>query len=590
MLLRAGSLSPSLRPCPLFGFLTKTPSFFIHCPPFPPLPPLHFHHSLCPTLSFVSRKLPMNRFSQFCTFSAVTGKSSSPNAPLSNKEKKKVRRESPQGVLLHKLGVCSKDRNLVEALQLYDDAKVNNVRLALEHYNMLLYLCSLGLEGFVELGLERGFEIYKRMRVDNIVPNEATFTSVARLAAAKEDPEMAFDLVKQMKSYGLLPKLRSYGPALYGFCSRKMADKAYEVDAHMVESGVLAEENEIRALLKVSVDLGKEDKVYEMLHRLRVTARQVAEESAVVVEEWFGSTSAAEVGEENWDVRKIKEGVVKGGGGWHGQGWLGKGKWKVVRTEMDESGVCRSCREKLVCIDIDPRETAKFSISLTKLACEREAKEAKASFLQFQEWLQRHGPFDAVVDGANIGLSNQQSFNFLQLNNVVNQLRDISPSKKLPLVILHRSRVIGGPALHPRNKKLLENWKKSGALYATPHGSNDDWYWLYAAVSCRSLLVTNDEMRDHLFQLLGTSFFPRWKEKHQVRIAVSRQGLKLHMPPPYSIVIQEAEQGSWHVPTVTGDDLEIPRQWLCATRTVEPINISKAENTSKATKPLSQLF
>ena len=46
-------------------------------------------------------------------------------------------------------------------------------------------------------------------------------------------------------------------------------------------------------------------------------------------------------------------------------------------------------------------------------------------------------------------------------------------------------------------------------------------YWLYAAVHCNCLLVTNDEMRDHLFQLLGTSFFPRWKEKHQV----------LHLPP-----------------------------------------------------------
>jgi hypothetical protein len=41
-------------------------------------------------------------------------------------------------------------------------------------------------------------------------------------------------------------------------------------------------------------------------------------------------------------------------------------------------------------------------------------------------------------------------------------------------------------------------------------------YWLYAAVCYKCLLVTNDEMRDHLFQLLGTSFFPRWKEKHQV--------------------------------------------------------------------------
>ena len=41
-------------------------------------------------------------------------------------------------------------------------------------------------------------------------------------------------------------------------------------------------------------------------------------------------------------------------------------------------------------------------------------------------------------------------------------------------------------------------------------------YWLYAAVRYKSLLVTNDEMRDHIFELLGNDFFPKWKERHQV--------------------------------------------------------------------------
>ncbi|VVB11916.1 unnamed protein product [Arabis nemorensis] len=120
------------------------------------------------------------------------------------------------------------------------------------------------------------------------------------------------------------------------------------------------------------------------------------------------------------------------------------------------------------------------------------------------EWLQRHGPFDAVIDGANIGLAKQRNFSFFQLNNVVQRCQQISPSKRLPLVILHRSRVNGGPATYPKNKALLEKWKNAGGLYATPPGSNDDW----------------------------------WKEKHQVRIAVTREdGLTLHIPPPYSIVI-----------------------------------------------------
>lgn len=51
----------------------------------------------------------------------------------------------------------------------------------------------------------------------------------------------------------------------------------------------------------------------------------------------------------------------------------------------------------------------------------------------------------------------------------------MSPSKRLPLVILHRGRVTSGPALHPNNKKFLESMKKAGALYVTPPGSNDDW-------------------------------------------------------------------------------------------------------------------
>lgn len=63
----------------------------------------------------------------------------------------------------------------------------------------------------------------------------------------------------------------------------------------------------------------------------------------------------------------------------------------------------------------------------------------------------------------------------VQLKHVVNQLHQMSKSNRLPLVVLHRSRVFGGPAQYPNNKKLIESWRNAGALYATPPGSNDDW-------------------------------------------------------------------------------------------------------------------
>jgi len=71
----------------------------------------------------------------------------------------------------------------------------------------------------------------------------------------------------------------------------------------------------------------------------------------------------------------------------------------------------------------------------------------------------------------------------------------------------------------------MNNPKKTTISYVK---SNCSRYWLYAAVSCKCLLVTNDEMRDHLFQLLGNSFFPRWKEKHQVTYNIRVYVMYIH--------------------------------------------------------------
>uniref|UniRef100_A0A2P2QL61 PRORP domain-containing protein n=1 Tax=Rhizophora mucronata TaxID=61149 RepID=A0A2P2QL61_RHIMU len=117
----------------------------------------------------------------------------------------------------------------------------------------------------------------------------------------------------------------------------------------------------------------------------------------------------------------------------------------------------------------------------------------------------------------------------------------------------------------PVNKALIEKWRKADALYATPTGSNDDWYWLYAAIKFKCLIVTNDEMRDHTFQLLGNDFFPKWKERHQVHFSITDTGPVFHMPLPYSVVIQESEKGSWHIP-IAENEHEVGRTWLCITR------------------------
>ena len=56
------------------------------------------------------------------------------------------------------------------------------------------------------LYMERGFEIYETMKSQEVPPNEATFTAVARLAVAKEDGDLAFEMVKQMAEAKLTPR------------------------------------------------------------------------------------------------------------------------------------------------------------------------------------------------------------------------------------------------------------------------------------------------------------------------------------------------------------------------------------------------
>ncbi|KAL5698467.1 ribonuclease P [Ranunculus cassubicifolius] len=410
----------------------------------------------------------------------------------------------------------------------------------------------------------RGREIYEKMCLDKVPMNEATLTSVARLAMSTGNGDMALEMVNKMKELGINPRLRSYGPALFTFCNCGDIEKAFMVEEHMLKNGVYPEEPELEALLRLSVEVGRGDKVYYLLHKLRKSVRKVSPPTADLIERWFSTTPASRVGKRKWDEDLIVEALGNGGGGWHGQGWLGKGKWTTSRTSIGTDGVCESCGEKLVTIDLDPIETENFAQSVASIASK---KERQSNFENFQKWLDYYGPFEAVVDAANVGLFRSRKFSPSKVNAIVNGIRQKLPSKKWPLIVLHNRRITGGNMDERTNKALAEKWKTADALYPTPTGSNDDWYWLYAAIKFKCLLVTNDEMRDHIFQLLGNDFFPRWKERHQVRFSFGDGGPEFNMPPPCSVVIQESKNGHWHVPIACEDVPEKERIWICITRT-----------------------
>lgn len=218
---------------------------------------------------------------------------------------------------------------------------------------------------------------------------------------------------------------------------------------------------------------------------------------------------------------------------------------------------------------------------------------------EFKAWLGASGPFDVVIDAANVGYFNQNFDGYSTIHvltadfsvrparcrfRTVSIEHDISPRRTDPLnrlvcirvlrsggfnyeqieamvkhyqqqdkkvlVVLHKRRTLD-EQVPPEHRAMVAEWAASGVMFNCQPGNNDDWYWLYAAAKLggRTLLVSNDEMRDHHFQMIHNRSFARWKERHQVHYSAWGRRVQVREPAPFSSRPQRAGQ-TWHFPVL----------------------------------------
>ncbi|EEC72240.1 hypothetical protein OsI_05356 [Oryza sativa Indica Group] len=355
-------------------------------------------------------------------------------AGASSPARRRPRRGSkgPNSDLSRTLTDCTRRGDAAAAMAAFDTALSgpDAPRLLAHQYNQLFHLLATADADSLPNAAAAARRVFSHMLGSGASPSEATITSLARVTASDASnpaaADEAFDLVATMRDkYGVAPRLRSYSPVLAAFRRAGDAGKAYAVDAHMEASAVAPEEPEIAALFDVSAKAGDADKVYEYMHKLSRTVDCVGEETAEVLEGWFRSDKAAMAGKAEWDACNVKDAIVANGGGCHRLGWLGSGPWTVQRVRVGGNGQCEGCGCRLACVDIDVEETQRFADSVAGLALQRETK---TNFSQFQEWLEGHGAYEAIVDGANIALYQQNfaegGFSLTQLDAVVTELRD----------------------------------------------------------------------------------------------------------------------------------------------------------------------
>ena len=246
-----------------------------------------------------------------------------------------------------------------------------------------------------------------------------------------------------------------------------------------------------------------------------------------------------------------------------GAGAVARGRWRAERCTVNEAdGRCSATGVPLRAVHISAAARAELRAVIPRLAGSRAKGE---EFARFGSWVDEHGPFEYVLDGANIGFFGQAklvktakatSFSYEQVDAV---LRAVCARSARVLLVLHVSHT-DAARLEPAQLELLNRWRERGVLFSSPAKHNDDWYWLYAAMAsgdeCR--VVSNDEMRDHHFGMMTPRNFLRWKERHVVRFTFRNKTWQpeLQYPPVYTTAVQDHPGESWLFPCAES------REWL----------------------------
>jgi pentatricopeptide repeat protein len=458
-----------------------------------------------------------------------------------------------------RVGIARRDDDVPTALQLFADIQARDIDIGPEGFNALIALLTT---------FERQAEaeaVFTYMRSKHVPLTEATYVSMMRalaLGTKQQKPEAAEALLDEMLTTGQRPRLRSYSPIVVGYAQQGKINAAFALYEKMLKQEIEPTEVELVGLLKACGEARREggqeveERFYRVMGEMQALVLEPGEGTWEAVEGWFKDI-ATPAGAGAGAAVKITRGVA-----------------------IDEKGVCGGCGEVLDSIDLSPHASQELLTMVEELVLADAAR--AGDWARFKSWLeggreggQGQGPpeFDVVVDGANVGYFQMNyaqappHVNYEQISWVVEHF--LRAGKK-PLLVLH-ARHVDDRKVPPAYAGLVRGWRERGLLLVVPYRNNDDWFWLFTTVfkGGRTLLVTNDEMRDHHFQMLSQRTFLRWKERHQAYFSFGShergggRSVKIEAPAVYSRCIQgpgaRKEGGGefWHLPKEGSED------WLC---------------------------
>ncbi|CAH0487404.1 unnamed protein product [Peronospora farinosa] len=478
-----------------------------------------------------------------------------PVVKLTKKERRRERKQTPAQKIEYQfrshVETCVQQNDAAQALKVYEQMKSQGVSVASYIYNMIINLCSKA-EDPVAYKAE-ACKVFEEMKQASTAINqtkkkavevgEPIYSAMIKLCSTAKDFKACDALVAELEEAKVLPKLRMFSPLLQAYSAAGNLEKCIWVYEKLLLHELEPMEDDYVALLRVCVKTGNSERFYAFLNRFIDEIWQPSLSTWDVLKDWFSSEAAQVNGR----------------------------KWKISEGAVSKEGVCSVTNNQLQSLELSTELQEALLAKIEKLV--RTDDKRKLQWDEFKQWLEKYGPFDVIIDAANVGYCNQNfdggGFNYGQIKHMVQHYE--TKGKKV-LIVLHERRTADKQVPLEYRAHIAE-WRACHKMFNCQPGNNDDWYWLYAAVKLggRTLMVSNDEMRDHHFQMIHNRAFGRWKERHQVHYQVHGHRVTVNEPLPYSERPQHIGD-VWHFPSrkkriitaestaqVTDDKIH----WLC---------------------------
>lgn len=220
-------------------------------------------------------------------------------------------------------------------------------------------------------------------------------------------------------------------------------------------------------------------------------------------------------------------------------------------------GVCNKTQLKSIDLSKDERKTLMENIENIY------AQEKNRSNLEdYRIFLDKNNDIDILLDGANILFNTDRKITINGYHRINSIYQYLKKNGSIPLIILHQRHYdyLDKSGMSTKEikevREIYQEWDKD--VYLTPYKMNDDWFFIYGSIyKDKTKVVTNDQLRDHIFKIsehdLYQDILKKWIERRVINYKFKFKDyknlntLKLIFPNKFSVRIQKIDD-VWYFP------------------------------------------